>query len=225
MQLTDFSGKHIKDICETLAPNLIRHPAFMFYCKSEKDREDFIKAYFGYFLRKWKDEIILINESGTVLVALVDINNFHTKDKGKGLSKLKRYKNAYANVSYHQGNIFYLTEIVAPAKINTKIMTVFSTLKNKEEANKLVDEAIELAKANDYMIVYETFSKKAGAIMVEKGFEIAYEKLFQGTQFFETMMTYYSHDTSKPVKLVEEFHPITIHDDSNEESSNEEAEY
>ena len=225
MQLTDFSGKHIKEVCETLAPNLIRHPAFMFYCKSEKDREEFIKVYFGYFLRKWSNEIILINESGTVLVTLIDINNFHAKDKGKGLSKLKRYKNAYANVSYHQGNIFYLTEIVAPAKINTKIMTVYSTLKNKEEANSLVDEAIELAKENDYMIVYETFSKKSGSIMAEKGFEIAYEKLFQGTQFFETIMTYYSHDSSKPVKLVEEFHPISIHDDSDEETENEEEEF
>ena len=225
MQLTDFSSKHIKEVCETLAPNLIRHPAFMFYCKAEKDREDFIKAYFGYFLRKWKDEIILINESGTVLVTLVEINNYHTKDKGKGLSKLKRYKNAYANVSYHQGNVFYLTEIVAPAKINTKIMTVFSTLKNKEETNKLIDEAIELATANDYMIVYETFSKKSSEIMTDKGFEIAYEKLFQGTQYFETIMTYYSHDTSKPVKLVEEFHPITIHDDTVEDDENEEEEY
>ncbi|MBR7060797.1 MAG: hypothetical protein IKI34_03590 [Eubacterium sp.] len=227
MQLTNLSNKEIKEISEKIAPKLLNHPFFMYYCKSEKDREGFIKDYFNYYLRKWiKSEIVLTDEGGNVIITLISIENFHSKDKGMGLAKLKRNKSAYANVTYHQGNILYLSEIVAPAKIGTKIMMIFSTLKYRDEAEELIDEAIEIAKANNYMLVYETFSKKAGEILGAKDFEVAYEKLFQGTQFFETIMTYYLHDKTKPVKLVEEFHPITIHDDTldNSESSEEKGE-
>ena len=227
MLLNNLSNKEIKEISKTVAPKLVKHPAFMFYCKNAKNRQAFIEDYFSYFLKKWnKKEIILTNESRDLIITLVDIETYHIKDKGLAASKIKRYKNPYDNIQYHQGTVSYLANIVAPANINTKIMTIYSTLKYSDAIKTLVDEAIKLAEQNDFMIVYETFSKKSVDIMSEKGFLTAYEKQFQGTQYFETIMTYYKHDASQPVKLIEEFVPIIIDKEPGEEESEDDiAEY
>ncbi len=225
MLLKNLSKKEIKEISAQVAPKLVTHPAFMFYCKNGKNRQKFIEDYFCYFLGKWnKNELILTNENRDIIVTLVDINEFHTKDKGMGAKKIKKYKNPYANIQYHQGNIFYLAEIVAPAYINTKIMTVYATLKNADIVEELAKEAIKLSKEQNFMIVYETFSKKSNAIMGELGFETAYEKQFQGTQYFETIMTYYENDMSKPAKLIEDFKPILIDEEPEEGEDGEENE-
>ena len=217
MLLNNLTKKEIKEISAEIAPKLISHPAFMFYCKNGSNRQKFIEDFFCYFLSKWSEkELIFTNETHDVILTLVDINEFHTKDKGIAAKKLKRYKNQYANVQYHQGNIFYLAEIVAPAYINTKIMTVYATLKNASIIDEMVKEAIKMSKEQDFMIVYETFSKKSNEIMAKLGFEKAYEKQFQGTQYFETIMTYYENDMSKPAKLIEDFKPIVINDEPEE---------
>ena len=222
MLINELSKKEIKEISKELAPKLTSHPAFMFYCKNGKNRQKFIEDYFCYFLNKWnKKQLIFTNESHDAIIALVDINEFHTKDKGISASKLKKYKNPYANVLYHQGNIAYLAEIVAPANIDTKIMTVYATLKNADIIESLVDEVVEISKKNNFMVVYETFSKKANEIMGKKGFETAYEKQFQGTQYFETVMTYYNHDWSAPAKLIDEFKPIVIDEEPEESEETE----
>lgn len=227
MLLNNLSNKEIKEISKTVAPKLLKQPAFMFYCKNTKDRQSFIEDFFYFFLNKWnKKEIVLTNESYDVIVSLVDIENYHSKDKGRGAAKLKRYKNPYANVQYHQGNVSYLANIVAPANIKAKIMTVYATLKYSDVVGELVDEAIKLAEENDFMIVYETFSKKAIDYMGEKGFLSAYEKQFQGTQYYETVMTYYKRDASKPAKLIDDFVPIVIDKEPGEEESEDSiAEY
>ena len=221
MLLNNLSKKEIKALSEEVSPKLVSHPAFMFYCKNGKARQKFIEEFFCYFLQKWnKKELIFTNETHDIIVTLVDINEFHTKDKGVGAAKLKRYKNQYANVLYHQGNISYLAEIVAPAHISTKIMTVYATLKYSDAIEEIVDEAITLAKEQDFMIVYETFSKKSNEIMSKIGFETAYEKQFQGTQYYETVMTFYERDWSKPAKLIEEFKPIIIDKEPEETEEN-----
>lgn len=226
MRLNDLNNKEIKKISKEIAPKLITHPAFMFYCKNEKNRQNFIEDYFNYYLNKWnkRKEIILADENFDVIISLIDFASYRDKGKSLGASKLKKYKNPYANISYHKGNVAYLTNIVAPENINTKIMTIYSTVKYANAVDKLVDEATRLAEENEFMIVYETFSKKAVEIINKKGFEIAYEKQFSGTQYFETVMTYYKHDMAKPVELVKDFKPIIIEDDivpTNENSEEE----
>ncbi|MBR1762321.1 MAG: hypothetical protein IJ731_03020 [Eubacterium sp.] len=221
MLLNDLTNKQIKEISSVIAPKLVNHPAFMFYCKNGKNREKFIEDYFNYFLHKWnKKELVFSNENHDIIISLIDVNSYHSKDKGLGAAKLKKYKNPYANVSFHQGTVAYLTEIVAPANIETKIMTVYSTLNYADEVDKLVDEVTAIANENNFMIVYETFSKKSNEIMSKKGFETAYEKQFSGTQYFETVMTYYKNDMSEPVKLIESFKPIVITDEPEENKEN-----
>lgn len=221
MLLNNLTGKQIKEISKTVAPKLTSHPAFMFYCKNGKDREGFIEDYFDYYLRKWNNkEIILANDNYDVIITLIDIENFNEKGKGVRASKLKRYKNPYANIVYHKKNIVYLSDIVAPGTVSTKIMTIYSTLKYSDIFKELIDEAKKLAEENNFMIVYETFSKKSVDILSEKGFATAYEKQFSGTQYFETIMTYYKHDTSTPVKLIESFKPIVIDKEPEESEEN-----
>ena len=225
MLLKDLKKKELKQISADIAPKLTTHPAFMFYCKSEKDREKFIEDYFNYYLKKWDNsEIILINDSHDAIITLIDIFKFADKEKGIGASSIKKYKNPYANICFHRSNVSYLANIIAPATVDTKIMTIYSTLKYTDEFKELVKEAIKIAEENNFMIVYETFSKKSVEIMTEMGFETAYEKRFSTTQYFETIMTYYKHDVSKPIKLIEEFKPIVIDEEPGETAEKAKAE-
>ena len=91
MLLNDLTNKQIKEISSVIAPKLVNHPAFMFYCKNGKNREKFIEDYFNYFLHKWnKKELVFSNENHDIIISLIDVNSYHSKDKGLGAAKLKK---------------------------------------------------------------------------------------------------------------------------------------
>lgn len=210
MLLKNLKNDDVNKISGDLAMKLTTHPLFMFLCKNESLRQEFIEVYFKYYIRKWnKDDILLCDESNNSAVSLVSLKSLACKISGRGASNLKKYKNPFANILFYTGNLIYLTNIVAPENIESRIMTVYSVSKYNDSAKKLIDEAIRIADENKYMLVYETFSKKLIDYMKQKGFETAYEKQFSSTQFFETIMVYY-HDDKKPAKLIDGFKRIEI---------------
>jgi len=163
----------------------------MFYCPARSERDKFIDKFLDYYLYSWtKYGEGYISDSGMTLASLVSTQAFEFKFKGKNALKMKTDKNA-KRILYHRNIVANITNVIVPPSINTRVLTLYgSPDHNFEDIAALVEEIQAHAKEKGFAIVYETFSRKLVDFMADKGFEIAYQKQFTNTQFFQTLMTY-----------------------------------
>lgn len=178
-------------ICDKLSKKLIKYPLFMNFCPAIDEREDFIKAFFYYYIYEWSEFDTLISDKDmTVLATLIDPHTFEYKFKGKGARGLKRYKNS-KSIFTHREIVKGIVHIIAPGFMNPMVFSLYAAPEVDLEAiDEVVDEAIEIANKNGYTLCYETFSQKLIPFMLSKGFEVSYQKQYVDTRFVETLMTY-----------------------------------
>lgn len=188
MRLDKVDKKELNRICESLAPRLCEHHLMMFLCPDESKRSEFICAYLKYYINKWSEhDVMFIDEDKTALITLANPRFFSRKFSGTGAKQLKKYKSS-SLVFFHRGNLAYVVRLISPRTHGTRVMNIYADPYDTEAALKLVDEAIEHAKQNDYTLIYETFSRRLVKKMKEKGFYIAYQRQFASTNFIETAM-------------------------------------
>lgn len=191
MQLEKASTGLIKEINSTLAPKLNKDPLFMFFCPILSKRQDFINAYFNYYIYEWSryDEL-LYDEKSKSLISLVDPATFEYKFKGKGAHSMKKFKTS-SNVFAHRENLEEIFEILVSPTRECRVMTLYANCDTDfDSIVMLVDEAMEIAQKNNYILMFETFSRKLISFFEAKGFSVASQKQFLNTQFIETVMTY-----------------------------------
>lgn len=181
----------IKDICRNLSSKLLTHPLFMYYCPEKAVRRDFINAYFNYFLHDWvKNEIVLTNEENTVLVSLVNPKNYKYTFSGKGAGAMKQYK-LVSNVFELQSEISEIYDVVVPQSREGRVMTVFANVGTEfNEIQELVKEAMDIAKEQNIVLLYDTFSMRLQPFMKKNGFKLVYNKNFLSTNFLHSAMVY-----------------------------------
>lgn len=191
MVLNKASSRDIKEINQALAPNLIKDPLFMFFSQNINKRADFIDAYLNYYIYEWsRYDTLLCDEGKQCLISLVDPDTFAYKYKGKGAIKMRSFKDS-STVFVHRENVASIVEILIPPTRESRVMTIYGNCdKNLNDIVKLIDEAMEMAKNEKFILIYETFSKKLINLMLSKGFSIASQKQFLNTQFIETVMTF-----------------------------------
>lgn len=191
MQLEKASTGLIREINSILAPKLNKDPLFMFFCPMLSKRQDFINSYFNYYIYEWSryDEL-LYDEDSKSLISLVDPTTFEYKFKGKGAHSLKRFKTS-DSILAHRENLEEIFEILVPPTRECRVMTLYANADTDfDSIVELVDEAIALAQEKNYILMFETFSRKLIAYFESKGFAVASQKQFLNTQFVETVMTY-----------------------------------
>lgn len=191
MLLEKASSQDIKAINSVLAKKLIKKPLFMFFCPDINKREEFIDAYLTYYIYEWSryDQLLYAKESKS-LISLVDPDTFAYKFKGKGAHGIRKYKSS-VNIFMHRENIASIIDIVVPPFKESRVMTIYANPETDlVDINKLIDEAMEMARRDDFVLIYDTFSRKMLGLLERKGFSIASQKQFMNTQFVETVMMY-----------------------------------
>lgn len=184
--------KHdVSDIKAELAPKLTKDPLFMFFCQNVGKRADFIDAYLTYYIYEWsKYDLLLCDETTKSLASLVDPYTFEYKFKGKGAHAMKKYKDASA-IFAHRENLAEIVDILVPPTRESRVLSIYANPECDFSAiNALVDEAMEIAVKNNYILIYETFSRKLIGLMEQKGFSVASQKQFLNTRFIETVMLF-----------------------------------
>lgn len=183
--------KKAERIKTALAPQLMTHPLFMFYCPDKVNREKFITDFLDYYLYSWtKYGEAYASGDKNVMASLVSLGAFEYKFSGKNALRLKLNKHS-KNILTHRKSVQDIAEIVMPPSVETRVLTLFgSTANHMEEMMALVDEIILHAKEKGFAIVYETFSRRMIDFMLSRGFEIGYQKKYLDTQFVQTVMTY-----------------------------------
>lgn len=181
----------ILSLSSSLKPFMIKHPLFMFFCSQKQRRPDFIDKYFLYYLNKWTvDDELFISESKKTAVSLIDPNSYKFKFSGKHALSLKSDKNS-RNILVHQEVVQSIVDIIVPENMKKRVMTIYgSPLDNPDEIIVLAKKCMKQAKDKNFVLVYETLSKKLVPVFEKLGFEISYAHQFIDTQFFQTVMIY-----------------------------------
>lgn len=169
----------------------IKDPLFMFLCPIKAKRAEFIEKYFRYYLEKWSREGALIDKgSKNIAAVLTNPEDFVYKFPGKnGLSlKMNRFS---PNILNHMEVVQNIIDIVVPAQLNKRLLTIYAAPEVDEQSiDRIIDFCKQKAKEENFVLVYETFSKRFVKKFEEKGFETGYSRQFLNTQFFQTVMTY-----------------------------------
>lgn len=178
-------------IKEILAPKLLTHPHFMFYCIKKSERSEFINDFLNFYLYSWSEQGQLFSSANVKIIAsLVDKNSFEYKFHGKNAFKLKHNKNA-SKIFMHRENVENITKILVPPTIEARILNLYGFSANDvDELKNLITEIKSVAEKEGFAVVYETFSRKLIELMESMGFEMAYQRPFLDTQFIQTLMVY-----------------------------------
>lgn len=169
----------------------IKDPLFMFMCPIKSKRAEFIEKYFNYYLDKWNASGELISTGNKNVVAVLrNPDSFVYKFPGKHGISLRMNKYSY-NILNHMEVVQNIVNIVVPEQFGKRLLTIFTT---PDVSEKEIEEIIKICKKKaeeeNFVLVYETFSKRFINEFESEGFETGYSRQFLNTQFFETVMTY-----------------------------------
>lgn len=191
LKIVKMKKKKAERLKAVLAPQLMTHPLFMFYCPDKPNRGKFIDNFLDYYLYSWtKFGEAYESSSKNIMASLVSLGAFEYGFSGKNSLKMKLNKYS-KNILSHRRSVQEIIEIVMPPNIETRVLTLYgSTQENMNDMLDVVDEIIAHAKERGFSIAYETFSRRTIDAMLERGFCVAYQKKYLDSQFVQTVMTY-----------------------------------
>lgn len=183
------SAQNIKAFSRDYSRIFVKDPLFMFFCPQKSNRSQFIEKYFQYNIPKWEQNGELINiNSKNVLGTLIDADNF--ENKVSGINSL-RYGRYYSNIQERNDVVENIVNIVVPLQMKKRLLTIFAGPEvTAEEINEIIRICKKKADEENFVLIYETFSRRFIPLFEENGFEIGYGKQYLNTQFFQTVMTY-----------------------------------
>lgn len=169
----------------------IKDPLFMFFCPDKSERASFIQKYFLYYIDRWRtDGAFVSSKNKSIAASLADPDNFRFRFSGRKsfAMKFSRYS---CNVLNHMEIVQSITNIVAPVQMKKKVLSVYAAPEVcEDDIIKIIERFKKEAENENYVLVYETLSKRFTQIFEECGFETSYARQFMNTQFFQTVMTY-----------------------------------
>lgn len=183
------STQNIKAFSRDYSRIFVKDPLFMFFCPQKSNRSQFIEKYFLYNLPKWEQNGELINiNSKNVVGTLIDADNFENKISGITSLRYGRYS---SNIEAHRGVVENIVNIVVPMQMKKRLLNIFAGPEvTADEINKIIEICKKKADEENFVLIYETFSRRFIPLFEENGFETGYGRQYLNTQFFQTIMTY-----------------------------------
>lgn len=169
----------------------IKDPLFMFFCPDKSKRADFIEKYFLYYIEKWASAGEYIpSGSKNIAAVLTDPDKFQFRFSGRKSFGMKYNKYSY-NIFNHMEVVQNIVNIVVPEQMKKRVLTIYAAPEVcADDINTIIDLCKSKAEQENFVLVYETFTKRFIELFENKGFETGYSRQFMNTQFFQTVMTY-----------------------------------
>lgn len=182
--------KNSKVNIDELAPLLVKEPLFMFLCPVQERREAFIKKYLAHFIPKNQKYGHFDISEGGIMSMLYDPDDYNFKISGKKSFSLKHSRFA-GNVIDHDNIVNDVVNIIIPEEFEKRVLNVFITGDcSDEEIAAVIEEYKKMADEEDFVLIYETLSKRLVPAFEKAGFETGYARNIMNTRFFQTVMTY-----------------------------------
>lgn len=180
-----------KALEEYLVTALGAHPLFMYYCPDRTQRQKYIEAFLNYHLPKWsKTGSILIGPKKRSAASLIAKEDFEFLISGRRALPLL-LEGGVSRIRLHRKVTRNIVSVLVPSGMPVKVLTLFGdSTKDKDDMLALVKQAAQQAKEENFVIVYETFSRRLIPDMEKLGFETGYQRNFMDTRFIQTLMTF-----------------------------------
>lgn len=191
MNISKIEKDEISAVSDRMSKECIGHPLFMYYCPNKSKRANFINVFFTHYLDKWKKNgTAFYSKDKRAVASLIDRNDFEFGFSGKKALKLSLISDK-KRIFAHREIVLGIVGILVPDSMNAKVLNLYCDSScHKDSALKLVKEAMKLAKKEDFVLVYETFSRRFIPDMEKLGFTVGFQRNFIGTQYVQTLMTY-----------------------------------
>ena len=168
MELSHWNKKEQAPLVEFLGASLLSHPLMMYYCPDRDKREKFITRYMEHNLPRWI-------QTGTVLVSdpAHAVGVLLSKDAPEYRSPSK---SALSMLSGDRSR-----RIQSHRNVTRNIVGVM--IPREKPVQDLADE-------KQFVLVYDTFSRRLVDALENQGFSTGYQRNFWDTHFIQTLMTY-----------------------------------
>lgn len=191
MELSRWNSKEQAPLLEFLQASLLSHPLMMYYCPEREKREKFIAYYMKHNLPRWtKSGTVLVSDPAQALGIMLPKDAPEYRSPAKtALSMLSGGK--IQRMQVHRNVTRNIVGVMIPREKPVQILTLFgNAVAQKEELLQIVREAQDLADEKQFVLVYDTFSRRLIASMEDGGFAAGYQRNFLNTHFIQTLMTY-----------------------------------
>ena len=191
MELSHWNKKEQAPLVEFLGVSLLSHPLMMYYCPDRDKREKFITCYMERYLPRWiQTGTVLVSDPNHAVGVLLpkDAPEYRSPSK-TALSMLPGGK--IQRIQAHRSVTRNIVGVMIPREKPVQVPTPFgNATAQKQELLQLVSEAQDLADEKQFVLVYDTFSRRLVDMLENQGFSTGYQRNFLDTHFIQTLMTY-----------------------------------
>lgn len=186
MELSHWNKKEQAPLVEFLSASLLSHPLMMYYCPDRSKREKFITRYMEHNLPHWIEEgTVLVSDSAHAVGVLLPKNAPEYRPMPIWAGERARRILSHRNVTHN------IVGVMIPREKPVQVLTLFgNATAQKQELLQLVSEAQDLADEKQFVLVYDTFSRRLVGELETRGFSTGYQRNFLDTHFIQTLMTY-----------------------------------
>lgn len=191
MELSQWNKKEQAPLIEFLSASLLSHPLMMYYCPDREKREKFITRYMERYLPRWvQTGTVLVSDPAHAVGVLLPKNAAEYLSPAKtALSMLPGSK--VQRIQTHRNVTRNIVGVMIPREKPVRVLTLFgNATAQKQELLQLVSEAQDLADEKQFVLVYDTFSRRLVDALENQGFSTGYQRNFLDTHFIQTLMTY-----------------------------------
>ena len=180
MELSHWNKKEQAPLVEFLGASLLSHPLMMYYCPDRDKREKFITRYMEHNLPRWiQTGTVLVSDPAHAVGVLLPKNAPEYRSPSMGtLSMLSGDRSR--RIQSHRNVTRNIVGVMIPREKPVQVLTLL----------QLVSEAQDLADEKQFVLVYDTFSRRLVDALENQGFSTGYQRNFLDTHFIQTLMTY-----------------------------------
>ena len=191
MELSHWNKKEQAPLITFLGASLLSHPLMMYYCPDRERREKFITHYMERYLPRWTEMgTVLVSDPAHAVGVLLPKDAPEYRSPAKtALSMLPGGK--IQRIQAHRNVTRNIVGVMIPREKPVQVLTLFgNATAQKQELLQLVSEAQDLADEKQFVLVYDTFSRRLVEALEGQGFSTGYQRNFLDTHFIQTLMTY-----------------------------------
>ena len=170
MELSHWNKKEQAPLVEFLGASLLSHPLMMYYCPDRDKREKFITRYMEHNLPRWiQTGTVLVSDPAHAVGVLLskDAPEYRSPSKG-ALSMLSGDR--FRRIQSHRNVTRNIVGVMIPREKPVQVLTLFgNAAAQKQELLQLVSEAQDLADEKQFVLVYDTFSRRLVDALAETG--------------------------------------------------------
>lgn len=97
----------------------------------------------------------------------------------------------FRRIQSHRNVTRNIVGVMIPREKPVQVLTLFgNAAAQKQELLQLASEAQDLADEKQFVLVYDTFSRRLVDALENQGFSTGYQRNFLDTHFIQTLMTY-----------------------------------